>query len=108
MTMLPRPSMAGTSLPINRNERDLGGWGIADPPWRYKTGLARAKDSRTQPLLTARVDGQLHQQDEEQPNTDDAVDLEECLVDTAEVIGADEPVLAGDQHRDEANARQVD
>src|SRR5262245_57270635 len=73
------PNRDPVLLPLSAPGRGLGG-GV--PTWR------------SDPVYR-----QLHEHHHEQPDADDAVDLEEGLVDAAEVVGADQPVLVRDQGR---------
>ena len=72
--------------------------------------ISDASKKRSSRRLYARsdADGQLHQHQDEQPDADDAVDLEERLVDPAQVVRPDQGVLVGQQHGDEDDAAEID
>ena len=74
--------------------------------WTWRNPRLAGESNGSRPIVSAGSDaGRSCAQDEqEQADADDRVDLEERLVDPAQVVGPDDPVFVAEQHGDRADA----
>src|SRR5262245_10294214 len=85
---------------FRKERRVLSGWRVIAKPPRgslqagpHSIRATRMGREKNGAVGGSSPHGELYQHDREQPDADDAVDVEERLVDAAEVIRTDQPVL---------------